>query len=307
VYRLAFATLLLATPALAQPLPSTVTRAPVQPMLAIVPVGAGTTPLERHRSRIIASPDAGTPVVALVELPPINSPDVVKVVDAHLAGSTISIAIETRRFVGPLRANVVTVPLIEIELGRLPAGDYTVTVDEQVSQFGPAATHTGPTAGQQPKTFLTVWSARTTAAATRPGPLASSITLVDLEPAIVAVPASAGSTVERRYHAPMTARLPTRTPLVAVIRLANVGSSDTVTVVDAHRDGSTITVAVDTRRYVGILSANVVTTPLVEIELGALPPGTYHVTVGEQVREFDDRHVGPPTPGLAEAADLVVR
>jgi len=127
--------LLAPAPADAAPakLASTITRASVEPPVAIVPASAGKTVLERYRSG--ARPTSGTPLVVIVRLPDASSPDTFTVTDAQRDGLKISIAIESRRFHGALAANVVTTPLIEIALGELGTGTYTIDIDEQILDF----------------------------------------------------------------------------------------------------------------------------------------------------------------------------
>jgi hypothetical protein len=128
---------LLLAPALAAAaptkLPSTVTRASLEPPVAVVPAGAGKTVLERYRSG--ARPASGTPLVVIVRLPDANSPDTFTVIDARRDGLKIAVAIESRRFSGRLAANVVTTPLVEIALGELPPGTYTIDIAEQILDF----------------------------------------------------------------------------------------------------------------------------------------------------------------------------
>jgi hypothetical protein len=134
--RTCFLALLLA-PALAAAAPtklsSTVTRAPLESPVVVVPANAGKTVLERYRSG--ARPTSGTPLVVIARLPDANSPDAFNVTDAHRDGTKISIAIESRRFHGPLSANVVTTPLVEIALGELATGTYTIELEEQILDF----------------------------------------------------------------------------------------------------------------------------------------------------------------------------
>ena len=55
---------------------------------------------------------------------------------------------------------------------------------------------------------------------------------------------------------------------------------------------------VEVRQFTGPLAANVVTTPLLEVQLGQLSPGEYRVQVTEQVRDFS-RYGHPETAGAA--------
>jgi hypothetical protein len=131
--RLALVVLVISSPAFADTLATTVTRLPLEPSVVIVPKAAGKTPLERYRAH--GGPmAANTPLVALVRLEQANSPDVITI-DARRDGTTIAIAIDNRRYDGTLHANVVTMPLVEIELGALKPGTYTMAVEERVAHF----------------------------------------------------------------------------------------------------------------------------------------------------------------------------
>jgi hypothetical protein len=125
---------LLLVPALAVAAPtklsSSVTREPLEPPVVIVPAGSGKSVLERYRSR--AKPVSGTPLVVIVRLPEANSPDAFAVTDAQRDGLKVTIAIESRRFRGAIAGNDVTTPLVEIALGELTAGTYTINIDEQI-------------------------------------------------------------------------------------------------------------------------------------------------------------------------------
>jgi hypothetical protein len=114
-------------------LSSTITRLPHEPPIVVAPAGAGKTVLERYRSG--ARPVSGTPLVVIVHLPDASSPDTFEVTDAHRDGAKIAIAIESRRFHGPLAANDVTTPLVEVALGDLGKGTYTIDIDEQILDF----------------------------------------------------------------------------------------------------------------------------------------------------------------------------
>jgi hypothetical protein len=124
------------TAAQAGPLVARVERMEVEPTLVVAPVAAGKTAEERYRAwpgRVRVR--AGVPAVLLIRLPVANSPDVVKVIAAERHGQRIRVKLETRRYTGPLSANVVAVPLVEVELGALAVGRYQVGVDETVLDF----------------------------------------------------------------------------------------------------------------------------------------------------------------------------
>jgi hypothetical protein len=122
-------------PALGGPLRSTVTRMDLEPTLVVVPEASGTSAIARYRARTQGPLGIGAPLVALVRLPPANSPDVVTVAAASRRGRSITIELETRRFDGPLSANIVAAPLVEVELGALTADTYELHVTETVLRF----------------------------------------------------------------------------------------------------------------------------------------------------------------------------
>ena len=140
--------------------------------------------------------------------------------------------------------------------------------------------------------------------------LVASVTRLPLEPDVVIVPKAAGKTPLERYRAhggPMAAN----TPLVALVRLEHANSADAITVSEARRDGTKITLAIDNRVYDGVLHANFVSTPLVEVELGALKPGTYTMTVEEKVSHFTrfdhPEDATSPVPRLSSKLTITIQ
>jgi hypothetical protein len=77
----------------------------------------------------------GQPLVAIIRIEPLATPDRLQVAHTERDGSTFKISLQRRRFTGTLLANVVTVALIEVELGPLARGTYRVTVSETVLEF----------------------------------------------------------------------------------------------------------------------------------------------------------------------------
>ena len=149
-----------------------------------------------------------------------------------------------------------------------------------------------------------------TTAVAAPTALTSSVTRAPLEPAVVVVPASAGKTTLERFRN-RTAKPVSGTPLVVIVRLADANSPDVIAVKNAQRDGTKVSVAIELRKYDGPLSGNDVTTPLVEIELGTLPPATYTIEIGEQILHFT-KYDAPqtatkPQRGLESSITLTVQ
>jgi hypothetical protein len=112
---------------------SNVTRVPLEPVVVVVPANSGKTVVDRFRSH--ATPTSGTPLVVIVRLPDANTPDTFAVTDAHRDGTKIVATIESRRYTGPLGGNEVTTPLVEVILGDLPKGSYTIDIDERILHF----------------------------------------------------------------------------------------------------------------------------------------------------------------------------
>lgn len=104
------------------------------PRVAVAERTAGASPVERFRNRERHA-SSTSDLVLIVRLKAINSPDRVTVTKAVRKGTTIDIDIEVRRFTGPLSANDVTEPFVEVELGQLSVGTYDVRVDATTFEF----------------------------------------------------------------------------------------------------------------------------------------------------------------------------
>lgn len=144
--------------------------------------------------------------------------------------------------------------------------------------------------------WLLLWPALALAA-----PLPATVARTPVEPAVVVVPANSGKTTLARYRSGATAT--SGTPLVVIVRLADAAAADAVTVTDAHRDGQKIAVAIESRRSLAAAD----TTPLVEIELGTLPEGTYTIDIAEQIRRVTKDNIGKPQRGLTSSITLTVQ
>jgi hypothetical protein len=94
----------------------------------------------------------------------------------------------------------------------------------------------------------------------------------------VSAVASGKSPQERFHHLLPPARVPAHTPLALLWRGDQLSSLDTVVVKDAHRQGQRIDARIELRRFDGTVHGNVVTVPVVEIELGELDLGRYEVS-----------------------------
>jgi hypothetical protein len=117
--------------------------------------------------------------------------------------------------------------------------------------------------------------------------LSSSVELAPPPPTVAIAERSAGaSPVERFRNRERNAS--SSSDLVLIVRLKAINSPDRVTIARAVRKGTTIDIDIEVRRFTGSLSANVVTEPFVEVELGQLSVGTYEVRVDATTFEFDD-------------------
>jgi hypothetical protein len=118
----------------ADALPATVMLVDPDPVIAIADRASGATAAERYRAARRGRWTSKQRLVLLVRLREVSSPDLVDVT-ASRDGNKIDVAITVRRYSGPLAANEITVPLVEVDLGRLAAGRYDVSVDEVVMDF----------------------------------------------------------------------------------------------------------------------------------------------------------------------------
>jgi len=139
--------------------------------------------------------------------------------------------------------------------------------------------------------------------------LTTTVTRTAPDSRIRIVPQSAGKTPEDRLRAAHV-RLTTRDELVLVVQLDPANSPDEVNAT-ARRDGKNIKVEVETRRFLGVLPANIVTVPYVEVPLGKLPPGRYEASVVETVLELADlrrpQAITARRPGLSSAVSVEVQ
>lgn len=112
-------------------------------------------------------------------------------------------------------------------------------------------------------------------------------------PAIgVAEAASGKSPSDRLRHLLPPDRIPAHTPLVLLWRGEQLSSPDTIAVKSSNKSGQGIDLQVELRRFDGTLHINTVTVPIVEVDLGALEPGGYEVSI--EVTELWFREYGHP-------------
>jgi hypothetical protein len=78
---------------------------------------------------------AGRAVLIMTRTDVLNSPDEIRLTCSERSGQTFRITFETRRFVGPLFANVLSVGLITLNAGSLDPGTYEAVVEETTFKF----------------------------------------------------------------------------------------------------------------------------------------------------------------------------
>ncbi len=108
---------------------------PGGPELAIALLAAGHDAVERYRSGGEEPLPENEPLVGLVRIDGLNSPDELRVTDAVRSGARFVLTIELRRFTGLLGANLVRTGLAEARLGPLPAGAYEVEATVVTLEF----------------------------------------------------------------------------------------------------------------------------------------------------------------------------
>jgi len=115
-------------------LPHEIVRLQVAPVVTGPEIGVSEAALGKSpqdRFHYLLPPDripANTPLVLLWCGDQLSSPDTIAIKGADKNGPKIDVNIELRRFEGALHANVVTVPIAEVDLGALEAGLYEVSI-----------------------------------------------------------------------------------------------------------------------------------------------------------------------------------
>ncbi len=117
----------------------------------------------------------------------------------------------------------------------------------------------------------------------------------------VAMSASGKSPLERFRHLLPPDRTPAHTDLVLLWRGERLSSPDTIAVTGLNKIGPRIDVQIELRRFDGTLHANIITVPIVEVDLGALEPDTYEVST--EVTKLWFREHGHPEGAANPATD----
>lgn len=108
--------------------------------------------------------------------------------------------------------------------------------------------------------------------------------------ALVVVPVDTGESPLDRYldHEKHAAFLPEERKLVGIIRTAPLATPDYLSGLEATHDRNLFTISIELRRYEGALFANVETILFIQVDLGRLEPGEYHLRAIETTLFFND-------------------
>lgn len=105
--------------------------------LVVVARGVGQTPADRYIKHANAGeilPSAES-LVAILRSTLLSTPDEIRITKVSCDGPIFLIELEIRRYEGDLAANVPTIALVQVELGRLAPRDYQVVVTETTLYF----------------------------------------------------------------------------------------------------------------------------------------------------------------------------
>lgn len=104
--------------------------------VTVVPADEGVDTAELYRRHTRDSPQcrAQRPSVGLVSTGVLNTPDRVAATGVRRDGR-FEIALELRRFDGPMAANDPWIAVVRAELGRLDQGSYRLNVQQTVLRF----------------------------------------------------------------------------------------------------------------------------------------------------------------------------
>lgn len=133
---------------------------------------------------------------------------------------------------------------------------------------------------------------------------------VSVGPAVGLALAAAGVSVEQRYQRLLpSGEITSKQPLSLIWKGQPLSSPDRITVVSALRNGGAVRVVIDVRRFDGTLHANVVTVPVVAVELGVVAPGSYTAELEVMERTFsaidDPSKASEPVPHRATFAFVI--
>ena len=103
--------------------------------MIIAPLAAGANAVERFTAYPGGVLPASQPLVAILRAEALDLGDTVNVVRAERIGSTIFIDVEERLCMCGRTITSPTVPYVEVALGALPAGNYTLVLHETQLTF----------------------------------------------------------------------------------------------------------------------------------------------------------------------------
>ena len=106
-----------------------------EPILRVAPKSAGNSPLARFRSPVLEKYPANQPLVLSFLGQKLDSPDVLRVKSSRMQGQNIMLDLEHLDYVGDIAKNIVTRPVVEVDLGSLAAGAYHIRVTVNVWEF----------------------------------------------------------------------------------------------------------------------------------------------------------------------------
>lgn len=119
----------------ALPLKSHIEKTNAPRRLRVTPKKSGHSAQERLARAPSGSLPAGQPLVAVLRGEQVDVGDPVRVTRAERIGNRFEIEVEERIDLGPHTVSGMVVPYVEVSLGALPAGDYTVAVRETARTF----------------------------------------------------------------------------------------------------------------------------------------------------------------------------
>jgi hypothetical protein len=115
---------------------------------------------------------------------------------------------------------------------------------------------------------------------------------LEFGPRMMVVPAQPGTTTVDLYRQFISApeSCPAHQPTVAIVRTGVLNSPDQVALRSSQRRGATFTLELEIRRFDGPLAGNDPWVALIQVDLGALDPGSYQLVAQETVLRFTDLH-----------------
>jgi hypothetical protein len=105
------------------------------PFLRVVPTATPGSPLERARCKVPDAYPADEPLTLLFLGPKLDSPDVLQVKSSRMEYTDIVIELQHLDYSGELIKNIVTLPIVEVDLGPLAAGTYCVQAKVATWEF----------------------------------------------------------------------------------------------------------------------------------------------------------------------------